>query len=232
VVRVAALLSQASLHLEGGRPEEALTAARAAADLAPRSRVAPRLEAWALGALGRRQELGRLAERVRRTVPSDAATQREVAQAAERAGDLELSRDLLQDLAEQPRAASADLNNLAWLRLFLGGPLAPARREAQRAVERGDQDPYPELHTLATVLAADGEPAQAIETLRKALDSRSAFSPVDDLVVGKVAETYGLADAALAAYRRVEAAAEGDSQISAAALARRWRSALEGRPAR
>lgn len=232
VVRVAALLSLASLHLGGGRPEQALTAARAAAALAPRSRVALGLEAEALGELGRRQELGRLAARLGQTVPSDAATQRVVAQAAERAGDLELSRELLQDLAEQPRAASADLNNLAWLRLFLGGPLAPARREAQRAVERGDQDPYPELHTLATVLAADGEPAQAIEALRKALENRSAFSPVDDLVVGKVAEAYGLPDAALAAYRRVEAAAEGGGLTSAAALARRWRSALEGRPAR
>jgi len=84
------------------------------------------------------------------------------------------------------------------------------------------------MHTLATVHAARGEAAEALQVLRKAVEQGSPGNrpePHDWLVMGLIAERYGLPEEAARAYRRVTPPEQPDG-LSSHELATRRLKAL------
>ena len=65
---------------------------------------------------------------------------------------------------------------------------------------------YGALHTLAALYAENGKSVEARQALLKAMDRHGSDDPgsSDWYVLGRIAENYGVRDAALAAYKRVE----------------------------
>lgn len=98
------------------------------------------------------------------------------------------------------------LNNLAWVALLEGQVDNVAVRRAQEANQATQFASPAELHTLAALHAARGEPRPALELLMRRADVLLAYEPepADWFVIGRVLEGYGLFDAALAAYERAD----------------------------
>jgi hypothetical protein len=78
------------------------------------------------------------------------------------------------------------------------------------------------------VYAAGGRPAEALQSLLKGIELEGGdVQPEDWLVVGKVAEHYGLLDDAVAAYRRVTTTTA--LALNSVTLAKRWTDAIAAR---
>lgn len=62
------------------------------------------------------------------------------------------------------------------------------------------------LHTLAALYAESGKSVEARQALLKSMDTRGSYDPQssDWFVLGRIAEAYGVRDAAVSAYKRVE----------------------------
>lgn len=183
------------------------------------------LQAAALVQLGRRDALRALVERRQAASPEGGAeAQRFLSQAAIRAGDADEACRVGTQIVDAGRAGAMDYNNLAWASLFRAGPLAPgALEQARRSVALSGERDAASLHTLAAVYAEAGDAAEAIQVLAKSIEQRGGGEPepYDWLVVGRVAEHYGLVDQAAAAYGRVKG--QDDGGLSAHLLAERWR---------
>jgi tetratricopeptide (TPR) repeat protein len=96
-----------------------------------------------------------------------------------------------------------DYNNAAWYGL-LAGNLEHAMENAHKATA-GDRAASASLHTLAAVYAETGKTLEAREALLSSMDQRQHDQPQDEdwYVLGRIAESYGVRDAALAAYKHV-----------------------------
>jgi tetratricopeptide (TPR) repeat protein/transglutaminase-like putative cysteine protease len=211
----------AGAYVNAERWESALAIAKEIAADDPTSERAFSLRAQALLRLGRTDELRKAADDRLRADPRDAEAVHVLASIAMRAGNAKEVRAAEARLVEMGKATPNDWNNLAWAALFLDPPPAGALGEARKAVQLSQEREPAYLHTLATVLASDGEPSQALEVLQKAIGWSTSDEPAphDWLVIGRVAETYGLADEAIAAYRRVTPPKETDG-IGSHVLAR------------
>jgi hypothetical protein len=128
-------------------------------------------------------------------------------------GDLEGASRAYRRLIDGGKAAPGDFNNAAWLLLWSEPVGGTAVDWARQAVEGSGRREYPSLNTLAAVLAAAGRPAEAREVLLQALDVKesAAIDGADWVVQGLIAEKYGLAGAARAAYARVKDAPDDDA---------------------
>jgi tetratricopeptide (TPR) repeat protein len=130
------------------------------------------------------------------------------------------------------KATPGDHNNLAWAQLFQPPVGEEALSQARRAVELSREREAGFLHTLAAVHAARGEAEEAMQVLRKAVERAGQGNrpePHDWLVIGLVAERYGLAEEAVAAYRRVTPPERPDGLSSHALAARRLEAMGAGR---
>lgn len=183
-------------------------ASRARAILAsePESNVAFQFLALCLGELGNWDELEATARERLRLRPDDPVSLRILADAEEARGDFERAAAALRMLVRAGKAESFDYNNLAWLEVLQGEALEEALADAQRAVQLENQTDAASLHTLATVYAEMGEPEAAREVILQAMTVNGSREPQphDWYVLGRIAEHYGLADAAAEAYRKVE----------------------------
>jgi tetratricopeptide (TPR) repeat protein len=187
-----------------------ITAALLADD--PTSERAFGARAHALLRLGRNDELRRAAGERLRADPADVDAVQVLASLAMRTGDAREVRAQEQRIVEIGKATPGDWNNMAWAALFLD-PVPPGvLAEARKAVQLSQEREAAYLHTLATVHASQGEPSEALEVLLKAIGQSSADVPAphDWLVLGRIAEGYGLKDEAIAAYRRVARPKEPD----------------------
>jgi hypothetical protein len=113
---------------------------------------------------------------------------------------------LCQPLLDSGRADEADYNDCAWNTLFLPAPRPPGIPRARRSLEvSGAKRDRAQLHTLGTLYAADDQATEAYGVMLDALKAGGPDEPqpVDWFVFGRMAETYGLPDAALKAYARV-----------------------------
>jgi protein-disulfide isomerase-like protein with CxxC motif len=118
-------------------------------------------------------------------------------------------------------------NFAAWMVLFTGGDLGPAVAELEAAIAATRWPGWAALHTLAVCHARAGRHREALDTIRRAADVRGRASPIDQLVLGRIAASAGLTAAARRAYRAVIAdTSERDTVGSSAALARRWMAEL------
>jgi tetratricopeptide (TPR) repeat protein len=200
---------------------------------APTSERAFELQVVALVELSRREALERLVAARLAASPGDAAALRARLSRALHDGDV--AEALVQERAivASGKALPSDHNNLAWALLFQPVVEAQALEQARRAVELTRDREAGFLHTLAAVHAARGEAAEALQILRKAVEQagpENRPAPHDWLVLGLIAERYGLAEEATRIYQRVTPPEQPDG-LSSHELAARRLKALAATPA-
>lgn len=198
----------------------------------PDSERAYRLRIQGLSVLGRWDEVRRLAEERLVKLPDDVGALIDLSQAAQYQGDVEAAYRHLQRVVDNDKANSFVFNNLAWQTLFLGKVDDQALALGQRAVALNDYTGSASLHTLAALYAEMGRTAEAHQLILQALEAGSRAPGSDDwYVFGRLAEQYGLPEAARRYYSRVEPAKAGAAEATSTyKLARQRLAALGPEP--
>jgi tetratricopeptide (TPR) repeat protein len=138
--------------------------------------------------------------------PDDENLLRQKAYAAEAQGDFALERSTEQLVIDKGKAISNDYNMFAWSALFDGKVDAEVVKAAQQASMLGNNSSFAELHTLACIYAFQGKTGEARELLLKAMSTENLTEPNSAIWYGfgSIYEQYGINDAAIEAYRKVE----------------------------
>jgi tetratricopeptide (TPR) repeat protein len=188
------------------RRDEALRIARHLRKMVPDSKVARNLELALLWQLERYAEYARLVRQELRQDNDDPVLLRSLGDAEEALGHLAKAEDAYERALEEASEKSSLHNQIAWNRLFHAKVDEEALNHALQAVQLSGFRSTSALHTLACVYAEIGKTEEARQTLDQVLELRAGGNPatVDWLIVGRLAEQYGLPDAARDAYRRVE----------------------------
>jgi tetratricopeptide (TPR) repeat protein len=155
--------------------------------------------------LGRAKDAVAMIEDALAKRPADVELIRMRYYAALASGGWAEARPWADKLTQHGQARVDDLNNVAWTRLYHDPASDQARALGERA-ERMQTRLAPNLaHTLAAIEAESDRPSSAWRYLQSALEHRvdGAPSSEDWYVVGRIAESYGLREDAIAAYRRV-----------------------------
>jgi tetratricopeptide (TPR) repeat protein/transglutaminase-like putative cysteine protease len=198
-------LALALAYSQGGRPEALLPVAERLARTQPRSDAALFLLTRAYSDLGDWEGLERMLRQRLEAWPDNDQATRILAGVVGRGDDLEQSSRLLRRLVDHGRATAIDYNNLAWNALAAGAVDDQALVNAQRAVRESGQRDRASLHTLASVYAELGRTTEAREFVLRSMVIEGLDQPdsVDWFVFGRIAEHYGVRDAATAMYRKV-----------------------------
>jgi tetratricopeptide (TPR) repeat protein/transglutaminase-like putative cysteine protease len=201
---------------------------RRVAGAAPDSEMASSLLGAALTRLGNWDELQQLAEQRLAARPEDRRSLRDLNMVAETRGDLEAAEKLLLRIVESGKAEAIDFNNLAWLSLVRGKVDERAIENGQRAVTLTSYRSYSNLHTLASLYADLGKTAEAYQIILQALELAPRKVPPSTAwyVFGRLAEGYGLPDAARHYYQRVIAGGGESERLSTYGLAQQRLAAL------
>jgi tetratricopeptide (TPR) repeat protein len=154
---------------------------------------------------GRNDEAKTVAAKRLEKLPKDAAALRMLSEVASKSRDYAAAARYAEQIIDQLSPTEMDYNNAAWFELF-AGDAAHALENARRATNDEKALSPAALHTLATVYAETGKNIEARDALFRTLDlaQREEPSPSDWYILGRMAENYGVADAAVAAYKRVE----------------------------
>ncbi|WP_242392221.1 DUF3857 domain-containing protein, partial [Anaeromyxobacter oryzisoli] len=184
----------------------------------PASRDAFGAKVMALDNLGRRAELDAAAAAMLARLPGDPEVIGVVGSAYTHLGDPEAAARTWRLAIDAGRATPIIYNNAAWLELYRPAPAKEMLEWARRATS-GERD-HADLNTLAAVLATLGRAGEARQVFLESLDAegRAAPGPSDWYVFGRIAEAWGLPDAARDAYGRVTA--EPDDPTAPEVLAR------------
>ncbi|ABC80262.1 DUF3857 domain-containing protein [Anaeromyxobacter dehalogenans] len=194
----------AQAYRAAGKREDQLRVARELLQDDPASREAFALGAVALADLKRPAELEALAAGVLQRLPDDPEVLGLLGNLRLGAGNVDEAAKAFRRLIDGGKASPLVLNNAAWLELFRATPGKDALDWARRAVEGERGQNHPSLNTLAAIYAASGQPAEAREVFLRSLDvSGDALEPADWFVFGRIAEAWGVPEAARAAYARV-----------------------------
>jgi tetratricopeptide (TPR) repeat protein len=139
------------------------------------------------------------------SVPDDRAAIRSSATLAESQGDFVRARAILRPLIDKNQADMNDFNLYTWNALFLGKVTNEDVSLLQRAITEKRDSSYAEIHTLACLYADIGRTKEARELLLRAMDSAGLDEPNEPVWFGfgRIAEEYGLGQAALSLYQRV-----------------------------
>jgi tetratricopeptide (TPR) repeat protein len=121
-------------------------------------------------------------------------------------GDYPAARKALQSLIDSGKADANDYNEYAWLQLFDGTVNADGVQAAQQSSMLSKNQNYGAIHTLACLYAAEGKTTEARQLLLQAMTAGQLAEPNSSIWYGfgSIYERYGVKDAAIAAYRRVE----------------------------
>lgn len=196
------------------------------------ARLIEKEPASALAFVGRCQQLlaeGRLAEleslardRLSRRPDSPEAF-RCLVRAAAQASELERALGYFEERRDSDSLRVHDYNLWSWLLLFRDPIPEEAVELAELGAERSRFRDPAMLHTLATVYAETGRPAEAHATLVRSLELKDEPDPRGDdwYVLGRIAEEYGYDELARDDYARVGAAADGQAFSAADLIARR-----------
>lgn len=192
-------------YRNAGRFEDLVRIADAILATDPGSRPALTRKLLALERLGRRDEVERIMAAALAASPGDPYVLSLLASARLVLGDLAGAGSTYRELVDGGKATPGDFNNAAWLLLWNEPVGETAVDWARRAVEGTGRRQYASLNTLAAVLAAAGRPAEAREVFLQALEAKETegLDGADWVVQGLIAEKYGLAAAARAAYAKV-----------------------------
>jgi predicted Zn-dependent protease len=222
---LALALGEEALHRYAGMEE----AARRLLAAAPGSERAERLDAQALRALERWEAIHALAARRLQRSADDAWALELLTDEALHAHDLAGAEARLRQIVQAGKATAHDYNSLAWLLLQRGRVDGEALDFGQRAATLSDYEQPTYLHTLASLYAEMGRPAEAYRIIVQSMGARpdEAPRPNDWYVFGRLAEHYGLPDVARRYYKRVVAPKSPlEEPMSTHALATRRLAAL------
>jgi tetratricopeptide (TPR) repeat protein len=138
--------------------------------------------------------------------PADETLLRMKARAFEAQGNFALARTTLQKLFDDGKATSSDYNSYAWSALFDGKIDADVIKNAQQATMLTHNASFSDIHTLACVYAIQGRTAEARDLLLKAMAIQNLSEPNSEVWYGlaSIYEQYGVNDAAIEAYQKVE----------------------------
>jgi tetratricopeptide (TPR) repeat protein len=166
---------------------------------------------FALSLSGRTADAEELAKKRLAKKPKDDEALRALSTNAAKARDYAAAAKYAEQLVDELSPTQNDYNNAAWFELFAGN-IAHAMENARRATAEESQTSAAALHTLATLYAETGKNIEARDALLRTLDKSRRDQPdsSDWYVLGRMAENYGVRDAALAAYKRVLKKEEGE----------------------
>jgi tetratricopeptide (TPR) repeat protein/transglutaminase-like putative cysteine protease len=138
--------------------------------------------------------------------PEDETLLRLKAHTAEAQGNWVLARATRQKLFDNGKAASFDYNGYAWTALFDDKIDSDVIKAAQQANLLSHNASFNEMHTLACLYASQGRTAEARDLLLKAMTVQNLSEPNSAVwyALASIYEQYGVADAAVEAYRKVE----------------------------
>lgn len=139
--------------------------------------------------------------------PDSLVAQRLSARVLAEKGDFQGANQALRKIAEDSRASVDDLNLFGWSGLFLPSVPPDGLEAAERGTTITQNKQFAIMHTLACLYADVGKPVEARNLFIKALEIAHLTEPNSELWYGfgRLAEVYGQYDAALTAYKRVEA---------------------------
>jgi tetratricopeptide (TPR) repeat protein len=160
----------------------------------------------ALSELGRFKEQQAMLQEALRRRPDLQVAEWSLEASLAHSGDLAAAEVIARRAAEAPTRTEGDFNQLAWIALCRGNVGDATLAAARRAVELGSRRHGSSLHTLAAVLAERDAPEEAFQILLELFEMRGEATPTsaDWYVLGRIAEGYGVPEAAAAAYARVE----------------------------
>ncbi len=160
----------------------------------------------ALVQAGRQDEALTIAKERLARLPKDEYAMRAMARIAASKGDYDTAVTWARRTVDEVNPTTNDYNEAAWMALFAEKELDRGIADARRATADEARASYGNLHTLAALYAASGKSVEARQTLLTAMDRKATDEPgsEDWFVLGRIAENYGVRDAALAAYKRVE----------------------------
>jgi tetratricopeptide (TPR) repeat protein len=138
--------------------------------------------------------------------PKDDTLMRMKTQLAEYQSNFELARTWVQKVIDTGKATEGDYNNMAWLALFDGKVDEKSVQAAQKSDMLSKNSSFAVLHTLACIYAFQGKTKEARELLLKAMTAAAMADPDSSIWYGfgAIDEQYGLPEAAIEAYKRVE----------------------------
>jgi tetratricopeptide (TPR) repeat protein len=162
---------------------------------------------------GKNAEAETLAKERLAKLPKDRAALRALVLNATNAHDYAAADQYALQILGETTPERDDYERAAWCGI-LTGHLERALENARNATNSGnlptnskrDKDAGPAFRTLAVVFAESGKTLEARQALLNSIDQRVSDRPTPDdyYVLGRIAETYGVRDAALAAYKRVQ----------------------------
>ena len=125
----------------------------------------------------------------------------------------------IQNPDEEQRAAA--LNTLAWVLLFTDPQHEDILSLAQQSADLNGYQSYDILHTLAMAYAEQEQPLEAIQVLLTGIQRRGDDTVIDAdwLVLGRIAQSYGLSERAREIYQRLEEPEEPQDRVSSWHLA-------------
>jgi transglutaminase-like putative cysteine protease/tetratricopeptide (TPR) repeat protein len=176
----------------------------------------------ALSQLERPEEMARRAEARLKLLPDDEQALETLASVAAMHGELAKAQEYRRRIVEAGQATAHTYNELAWNTLLLGKVDEAAVEDALKANSLTSYGNGSYVHTLATLYAELGKGQEARQLLLKSLELQGAatLEPYDWYVVGRIAEGYGLAEEARAAYLRAKSAKADLNHVDSLARAR------------
>ena len=173
------------------------------ANMNPDSGSAFRVRMAALMHLGRGDEARTLANERLARMPKDHEALMALSYASAKQGDYDAAATWARKIVNDLTPTSNDYNHAAWLALFRGKDFDQAIDDARKATS---DNSWETLHTLAALYAETGKSTEARQALLKGIERRFADQPSssDWFVLGRIAENYGVKDAAVLAYKKVK----------------------------
>jgi Flp pilus assembly protein TadD len=141
---------------------------------------------------------------VKHPTDRDMLTQKAMAQQAQ--GDFAGARKTLRQVLDTGQATSNDYNSYSWNALFQDKVDSDAIEAAQQANMLSKNASFAELHTLSCLYAAQGKTTESKQVLFQAMAAANLGYPNSEVwyAFGAIYEQYGIQDAAIIAYKKVE----------------------------
>jgi tetratricopeptide (TPR) repeat protein len=137
--------------------------------------------------------------------PSDETLVRMKVSYLEAHGEWAAARSTLQTLMDKGKATAGDYDRYGWSALFDNSVNDDAIKAARQGVTLTNSSGFDELHTLACLYAAQGKTNEARDVVVKTMRMSNMAVPNDLIwfVYASMYEKYGIEDAAIEAYEKV-----------------------------